>query len=231
MRTTRVLFLSLMAFSVVGCARNTRDMWEDTKTCGRYVGKGVRSLMGRHYDTSDSPYLYDLGDSESFIAFKEDNSFETGMTDFGSGSIDEQALMAPSPGDPGQAIPGIEGFKDAAGELASIFTPIYFDTDKHDVNGAQNLEVIQAIAKYLLAHPKTYVFIEGHADERGAAAYNLALGSRRANSVKSFLLQNGVTPKQIYTVSYGKERPIVSGHDEATWRKNRRSQFKLFSHE
>ena len=67
------------------------------------------------------------------------------------------------------------------------------------------------------------VTIEGHCDERGTREYNLALGDRRANSVKNFLVNNGVAASQLSTISYGKERPVATGSDEASWAQNRRA--------
>ena len=65
--------------------------------------------------------------------------------------------------------------------------------------------------------------IEGHADERGTREYNLALGERRANSAKDFLIALGISPNRVKTISYGKERPVALGHDDASWSQNRRS--------
>jgi len=69
--------------------------------------------------------------------------------------------------------------------------------------------------------------IEGHCDDRGTNEYNLALGDRRANSAKTYLVQLGVDSARIYTISYGEERPIVDGSNESAWAKNRRGEFKL----
>ena len=127
--------------------------------------------------------------------------------------------------------PVLDAAKQSApkGKTASIFQNVRFDLDNYTVKGQENLEKLEKIAHFLVNHPKTHVFVEGHADERGASAYNLALGSRRANSVRTFLLENGVHPDQLFTISYGKERPEALGHDEFAWQQNRRSQFKLYA--
>jgi peptidoglycan-associated lipoprotein len=73
------------------------------------------------------------------------------------------------------------------------------------------------------------ITVEGHADERGTAEYNLALGERRAVAVKTYLVSLGVAPDRVRTVSYGKEFPFDPGHDEAAWAKNRRAHFVITS--
>jgi peptidoglycan-associated lipoprotein len=71
------------------------------------------------------------------------------------------------------------------------------------------------------------VQVEGHCDERGSIEYNLALGERRAQSVKNYLTQLGIEASRLSTISYGEEKPAVDGHDEAAWEKNRRAEFTL----
>lgn len=78
---------------------------------------------------------------------------------------------------------------------------------------------------WLKGHPKAAITIEGHCDERGTIEYNLALGARRARASKDCFIAAGVDPSRLRTVSYGKERPFVLGHDESTWRWNRRDHF------
>lgn len=99
---------------------------------------------------------------------------------------------------------------------------VYFDFDKSDIK-PEYADLLRAHAEYLIAHPDTNVTIEGHCDERGTREYNIALGERRANSVRRFLEAEGVNPAQIDTISYGEERPEVLGHDETAWAKNRRA--------
>lgn len=78
-------------------------------------------------------------------------------------------------------------------------------------------------AGWMQQFPAVVVVIEGHCDERGTREYNLALGDRRANAVRNLLIALGVQPNRVATISYGKERPAVSGHDEAAWAQNRRA--------
>ncbi len=99
---------------------------------------------------------------------------------------------------------------------------VYFDFDKYEIK-PEFRDLIEAHAKYLNSHPALSVRIEGNADERGSREYNLALGQERAVSVRKALNLLGVSDKQIETVSNGKEKPKASGHDEASWAENRRS--------
>ena len=111
---------------------------------------------------------------------------------------------------------GEEDPKDDA-NLKSVFKTIHFPYNSSLIKGKENMDTIRAIAGYMKTHPNTYVFVEGHCDQRGAEAYNLALGARRANSVRNFLIKNGASPDNIFTVSYGKERPIDPANNETGW--------------
>jgi peptidoglycan-associated lipoprotein len=117
------------------------------------------------------------------------------------------------------ANPDDEAQGPQAGLLATRV--VYFDFDSSEIKGA-GTDVVAAHAKYLAAHSGTRVRLEGHTDERGSREYNIGLGERRAQAVRRALLLQGATDAQISTVSYGEERPAVSGHDEAAWSKNRR---------
>jgi peptidoglycan-associated lipoprotein len=88
-------------------------------------------------------------------------------------------------------------------------------------------EILKQKADWLLAHPRTEVIIEGHCDERGTNAYNLALGERRAESVKQYLVELGIRPNRLSTISYGEEKPLDPGHNEEAWAKNRRAHFVI----
>ncbi len=98
---------------------------------------------------------------------------------------------------------------------------IYFDYDKSVVKDKYQ-PVIEANAKYLKSHPDTEVAVQGNTDERGSNEYNLALGQRRADAVKSALLLQGVRDNQVESVSFGEEQPRASGTDEAAYAENRR---------
>lgn len=99
---------------------------------------------------------------------------------------------------------------------------IYFDFDRSYVR-EQDMPVIDAHANYLLDHPGSHARIEGHTDEQGSREYNVALAERRAKSVVNALRSKGVPGTQLSTVSYGREKPDVDGHDEEAYRLNRRA--------
>ena len=99
---------------------------------------------------------------------------------------------------------------------------IYFDTDRYNIDSADSA-ALQTQAQYLAQYPNISITVEGHADERGTREYNLALGERRANAAKNFLVSIGVPANRIRTVSYGKERPVALGSNEAAWAQNRRA--------
>ncbi len=219
--------------TLTSCHRTTHQMWEDTKTASRYMNRGFTSLLGRH-ENSRSKLLPAVRGSQGssganhagasyqpqdFIPLADDARYQA--QDFYPAAMN-------SPGDPGSPIPGIDRFHDPEGRLAELFKQIHFETDSYSIRGEENLAALQKIADYLKHHPEVYAFVEGHADERGAASYNLALGSKRANAVRDYLIDHGVNLDQLFTISYGKERPSVMGHDEIAWSQNRRSAFKLF---
>ncbi len=99
---------------------------------------------------------------------------------------------------------------------------ILFDTDRYNVDNA-DMVILQAQAQWAMRYPNTILVIEGHADERGTRDYNLALGERRANAARQYLISLGVPSNRIQTVSYGKERPQALGSDEGSWAQNRRA--------
>ena len=99
---------------------------------------------------------------------------------------------------------------------------IYFDTDRYNVD-TRAVAALQQQAQWLMQYPNKRATIEGHADERGTRDYNLALGERRANAAKNYLVSLGVDASRLTTVSYGKERPAALGSDESAWAQNRRA--------
>ena len=99
---------------------------------------------------------------------------------------------------------------------------VYFGTDKSDLDAASRA-TLAAQARWMIANPAVKGSIEGHADERGTREYNLALGERRANAAKNFLIANGVPAGRLTVISWGKERPAAVGSDESAWAQNRRS--------
>jgi peptidoglycan-associated lipoprotein len=98
---------------------------------------------------------------------------------------------------------------------------VHFDYDKYDVH-SQDRDLLQRQAQWLQKYSQVRVTVEGHCDERGTREYNLALGARRANAVKEYLVSLGVPSSRVDTISYGKERPMCTESDESCWAQNRR---------
>ncbi|HSR66743.1 MAG TPA: peptidoglycan-associated lipoprotein Pal [Acidobacteriota bacterium] len=102
--------------------------------------------------------------------------------------------------------------------------PVFFAYDKAQLT-AQAEETLQANARIFREYPEANFVIEGHCDERGSEEYNLALGERRAQAARDYLVSLGVAAGRMSTISYGEERPFAQGHDESAWRQNRRAHF------
>jgi peptidoglycan-associated lipoprotein len=143
------------------------------------------------------------------------------------------AACSSKPADQGSAAGS--GAQSTGGNAGTTITPgsdrdfivnvgdrVFFDTDKYNVRNDQRAQ-LEKQAAWLKRYPNVQVTIEGHADERGTREYNLALGERRANAAKDFLVAQGIPAARVKTISYGKERPVALGHDEASWSQNRRA--------
>lgn len=238
-----ILFL-MLAVNFSACRRNSNEVWEDTQTASRHVGRGVRSLGGKHGDSravqsredfypsgySGEQYYganpQEAGDYVSLPDYQNSNEMAYGMA---TGEyVAPQARE--TPGDPGSSVPGIQAFRDpsTSPELSRVFKTVYFEYNSTLIKDPKDLDSLRNIANYMQNHPGTYVFVEGHCDERGPEAYNLSLGSNRSNSVRSLLISQGVHPDHIFSISYGKERPVVMEHHEEAWAKNRRAEFKVY---
>jgi peptidoglycan-associated lipoprotein len=109
---------------------------------------------------------------------------------------------------------------------ASELDKVYFDFDSFILSQTSR-DTLSKNARWLLKNGRVKVQVEGHCDELGSDEYNLALGEKRAKSVQSYLLTLGVPAEQLSFISFGKEKPVESGHDEAAWAKNRRAEFVI----
>jgi peptidoglycan-associated lipoprotein len=118
--------------------------------------------------------------------------------------------------------PGIEGVVLES----KLLKDIHFDFDKYNIP-LREAEILRENSALLKKYPGMKFQIEGHCDERGTGEYNLALGERRANSVKKYLASLGISPSSISTISYGEERPLDQEHNEEAWTKNRRAHFVI----
>lgn len=277
MKTGQLFILTALlgaVLSLQSCSRSSNDVWEDTKSAGRHVQRGVSALAGRNQasrqvcsrgdfecieDEDCCPegnfQDCDYQDNSSFDQDSnynpEDNyspadnysvsqdAYDNNYTDFIPLQDPNQELKTANmmarppretPGEQGSSIPGIQAFRDPSTnpQLAGIFRPIYFDYNSDLIRGSQNLQIVHNIADFLRGRPNVYIFIEGHTDERGPQAYNLALGARRANTIRNVLISEGINPDRLFTISYGKERPVILEHHEEGWAKNRRGEFKIY---
>ena len=105
---------------------------------------------------------------------------------------------------------------------------IHFDYDQYDIRRVDE-EILRENAAFLKKNPQMKIQVEGHCDDRGTSEYNLALGERRANSTKRYLVSLGIASDRISTISFGKERPLDPGHNEEAWAKNRRAHIVVLS--
>ena len=136
-----------------------------------------------------------------------------GFGDGGPGAFGEDLSQAPYIDGFGARIEGVE------------FAPLYFPYDQNTISSQEESKVA-AVAQYLLGHSEAGVVIEGYCDERGTEEYNRALGERRALAASAILIDiYGIEASRIKTISYGEERPAVTGTGDAVWSKNRRDEF------
>ena len=136
-------------------------------------------------------------------------------TDAGAGPVSGGAL--------GAAMPGSE--QDF---IVNVGDRVYFDLDSYQIR-PEAYPRMDAQVAWLQRYPNVTIRIEGNADERGTREYNLALGARRAESVRSYLVERGVSAARIDTISYGKERPIAAGSNEEAWARNRNAHTAIVS--
>lgn len=118
----------------------------------------------------------------------------------------------------------VEEAVDTGPDMTGVATVFYFDFDQAILK-ADARAALMIHAESLKANPRS-IRLEGHADERGSREYNMALGERRANAVRDFLVLQGVDSYLIETISYGEERPVAVGSDESSWAQNRRVELK-----
>ena len=130
------------------------------------------------------------------------------------------------PAAPPAAPAAVSAGRPSPGDFVAVkdLPDIHFDFDKYVIR-KEDVHVLDGHVRWLKANANDLLLIEGHCDERGTNEYNLALGERRATAAMQYLAAQGISPQRITTVSYGKERPQCTEHDEACWTKNRRAHF------
>ncbi|MGZ3770119.1 MAG: peptidoglycan-associated lipoprotein Pal [Bdellovibrio sp.] len=139
---------------------------------------------------------------------KTDQAIETAPT--GEATIDQTPLSYDAMG-------------SDSGKINGLVT-VHFGYDKSNLDSTAKKSVAQDV-EWMKKNPKAKVQIEGHCDSRGTVEYNVALGERRANAVKAYMVSLGVPADRLSVISYGKERPLETGDNEAAWAKNRRANF------
>ncbi|GAB4341085.1 MAG: peptidoglycan-associated lipoprotein Pal [Desulfobulbaceae bacterium] len=149
------------------------------------------------------------------------------------GGCGQKAVEAPEVSDPGAMGPAesLESEVSATdnimeGRTSGPMLPIYFDFDSSAIR-ADQVERIEANADFLKQNPEIKIRIEGNCDPRGTKEYNLALGERRAQSAKKYLINLGIDESRLSTVSWGEEKLLLYGHDEISWAQNRRDDFVI----
>lgn len=208
--------LGCMCF-LTGCIGNKFSVWKDSLVSSNY--KKTNDL----WDNENDSYNDLLGPmEEEFIGLNEEDLKQQ----FSDGAIPPPKN---TPGEEGSRLPGIDAFACPVGFETEIFRTLYFNTDKDTLEGKNFYQIIDKISHYLKKNPQLFIFVEGHCDERGPEQYNLSLGARRANYIRSMLVQKGVHPEKIHTVSYGKEKPAIQEHNREAWAKNRRAEFKIYN--
>ena len=215
-----------LACLLTGCHNTSSTAWEDTKTMGRYLHRKGQILWKQDVDSRmiESADEFNGPNEEEFIPLK-DEDLKTQFTDL---SIPQPKEI---PGAVGGAIPSIDHFMSPPSHLADLFQNIHFKTDEHVLQKKEHHQSIADISKHMKKNSNLYIFVAGHCDERASESYNLALGTRRANTVRNLLVKYGVNPNHIYTISFGKEMPIHVESKPEAWAKNRRVEFKIFEKE
>lgn len=133
-----------------------------------------------------------------------------------------EVVETPQVIEPSIAPGSLEDFRVNVGER------VYFDLDQYRLD-TEDQDILKRQAAWLASYPDIRILVAGNADERGTREYNLALGERRANAVKEYLVSLGVSASRVDTVSYGKERPIVAGSDDQSWALNRNGWTQIVS--
>ena len=125
--------------------------------------------------------------------------------------------------------PSLEALRSGEAPVTPASSPlkdVYFGLDRYDLD-SEARAVLAGNAQWLKANPSAQVQVEGHCDERGTTEYNLALGAKRAQVAKDFLVSLGIPADRVGTISYGKEVPVCTEHDERCWQQNRRDRFVI----
>jgi len=143
--------------------------------------------------------------------------------------MDEEVVTEPVT----ESVPSVEVQEELPEDLQELnrrgyLEDVFFDTDRYDLK-PEAREKLAANSSWLVRYSSVRILVEGHCDERNTREYNLALGERRANTVRDYLVFLGVDPERVQTISFGEERPFAIGHDESAWGLNRRAHFVIIA--
>lgn len=218
-------FFSLVVFLFVmtSCCQNSTETWEDVKTAGRYMQRGVDKMWGKDYESRL------LASDDEFIGPQDGDFIPLNDTDLKNPFAATDTPLAQPKGIPGKkGVPPLDQFYAPPENVRSLFSKVHFETDEFVLKDTAEVQAIMQMAAYLKKNPNVYLVISGHCDERASASYNMALGMRRANYIRGLLVKNGVDLNRLYTVSRGKEDPLAAGHSQNDWKINRRAEFKIY---
>ena len=224
-----ITILTVSLLTLTSCHRTSGSAWEDVKTLGRYIKRTSKQLFKHETDSkliSDKEEFFEPSEDEFIPLNQSEMLAAKGKLAQRSRQPAEETKVVASSKE--RNIPNIEAFKHPTAELANVFKVVHFHTDSHVLQEKEYQAVVDNIAKHLKRNKDVYVFVLGHCDERASEAYNLALGTRRANHIRALLVRKGVDPNQVFTISFGKELPLDPEHNRNAWSKNRRAEFKIY---
>lgn len=200
LKTASCMFFSVLILSHIGCSSSS--------TTKRDVGSA---------GTADSagPSAQSSGDGRSDT---------TRESDLSSALKADQSKEGKSPGTSSSSLDQLKEGKSTATAASSPLKDVLFEFDRHDLSGDAR-DILKSNAEWLKRNASALIEIEGHCDERGTSEYNLALGAKRSQAARDYLLTLGIAPDRISTISYGEEIPACIESGENCWRQNRRVRF------
>jgi peptidoglycan-associated lipoprotein len=218
----QVAIACCLAFFVAGCASQSergaeieqRDLFEQ--------GQAAREAEQRQQAEADKQAQI-LREQEELKRQLEEQQRRQEQAGQGQGQDGSPVIRPLSSGTVGEGQLGKDPWAQIK-EPGSLLSQrsVYYDFDRYDIK-EDYVPIIEAHAKFLVEHPDLKIVVQGNCDDRGSREYNLALGQRRADSVKRAMVLLGVNQRQVETVSFGAEKPVAFGQDEESWAKNRRS--------
>lgn len=206
-----VLAITLIASGSVGCKKKAKPVTPIPPNIGNVSGDDP-SFMGSGFDPNAGGSFSGLDDGSALDMGDGSMGEDIDVSDLSDGGIDAANRAA------------LESMTADESFFASY--TIYFGFDSAVVQASERTK-IEAVAAHLQSSPTHGVRVAGHCDERGTEGYNMSLGERRAQSVREYLVNLGISPSRIGTISWGEQRPAVEGRTEAAYGKNRRAEFIL----